>query len=42
MSSKQQLKPLNHKKMTNNIEPLVKTPLSKEFIKVDNNKPVKK
>jgi hypothetical protein len=33
MSSKQQLKPLNHKKITNNIEPLGKTPLSKEIYK---------
>jgi len=41
MSSKQQLKPLTHKKIMNNIEPIGKTPLSKEINKADNSKILK-
>jgi len=41
MSSKQQLKPLTHKKLTNNIEPIGKVPLTKEISKADNSKILK-
>ena len=30
MSNKQQLKPLNHKKFMNSVEPMGRSPLSKE------------
>jgi hypothetical protein len=40
MSNKQQLKPLNHKKITNNSEYLGKAPLSKEITKPQTNKPI--
>lgn len=34
MSNKQHLKPLNHKKFVNNIEPVGRTPLAKDPNKV--------
>jgi hypothetical protein len=38
MYNKQQLKPLNHKKVTNNVEPISKPPLSKELSKGEGKK----
>jgi len=38
MFNKQQLKPLNHKKIVNNIDPVVKSPLVKETSKGDSKK----
>ena len=38
MSNKQQLKPLNHKKILNTPETIGKAPLSKEITKPDINK----
>jgi hypothetical protein len=38
MSNKQQLKPLNHKKILNTPEPIGKAPLSKELSRPETNK----
>lgn len=35
MSNKQQLKPLNHKKFVNNVDPVTRTPLSKDTNKAE-------
>lgn len=37
MSNKQHLKPLNHKKFVNNVDPVTKTPLSKDTKKAEPN-----
>lgn len=37
MSNKQHLKPLNHKKFVNNVDPVSKSPLYKETPKQENN-----